>query len=182
MTDPQNLDWYLDEARTAIGAPSDRQLALALRVDTASLSAYRTKRAWPSPEVMVRLAELAKVSPEVALAQLASWRYPDVPTYTNIVELVRAVENGGPVWDQVRVTLRRGASALVLVLVFFFSNGGDGNSPALARDTVSAKTIHYATLAARNITRLLLRIKDFFTASRDTSAILNCGSVSHVPA
>ena len=70
----QTIDDYLDAARDRTGLPSDRQLALKMRIEPASLNAWRTKRSWPADHQMVNLAELAELDPDLGLVELNIWR------------------------------------------------------------------------------------------------------------
>lgn len=68
------IDEYIDEAKRVRGFRSDRELSNALGFKNNSVSHWRTKRAWPSDESMVTLAELAGMPPEQALLDLNFWR------------------------------------------------------------------------------------------------------------
>jgi len=72
-----NLTDYLDRARDRAGIPSDRRLAAALGVAPNAVVAYRRAIATPGPAVMLRLAQLAGIAPEVALLHRASWQADD---------------------------------------------------------------------------------------------------------
>jgi transcriptional regulator with XRE-family HTH domain len=68
------VDDYLDRAKDAAGINSDRALSQALGVSHGSVSQIRTKRAWPSDELMIRLADLAGMDRGQALLDLNIWR------------------------------------------------------------------------------------------------------------
>jgi len=70
----QTIDRYIDDALKASGLPSDRQLALHLKVNPTAVSWWRTKRAWPRDEMMGKLAELGGHNPDIALLELNAWR------------------------------------------------------------------------------------------------------------
>jgi len=70
----RSIDDYIDTAKQRAGLTSDRKLDLALGHTGQSVSHWRTKRAWPTDEKMVKLAELAGVDPEEALLDLSVWR------------------------------------------------------------------------------------------------------------
>lgn len=72
----KSLDDYLDLARKNGGFPSDNALSIALG-SVNLVSAWRTKRAWPSVKNMRRLAEFAGEDPELAVLELETWREPD---------------------------------------------------------------------------------------------------------
>lgn len=68
------IDQYLDAAISARGFSSDRELSRALGLSGVGVSLYRTKRSWPSDEIMVALAELAGLDVQRALLDLNTWR------------------------------------------------------------------------------------------------------------
>ena len=69
----RTLIWYLDEAKEKQGFTSDRQLNHALGATGSLVTRYRSNKMAPSPKMMVKLAELAGVPPEIALADLGYW-------------------------------------------------------------------------------------------------------------
>src|SRR3990167_10061762 len=68
------IDDYMDAARARHGLNSDRQLARQIGLSAPSVNSWRTKRAWPDDETMVRLADLAGIDLERALTDLNHWR------------------------------------------------------------------------------------------------------------
>jgi transcriptional regulator with XRE-family HTH domain len=68
---------YLDRARIHSGLGSDNKLSFVLEVSQPSVSLWRRGLAIPTPAKMVKLAQLAGVSPEVALLHRASWQADD---------------------------------------------------------------------------------------------------------
>jgi hypothetical protein len=70
----ENIDAYLDAARTRAGIASDRALSVRLGYKEQAVNAWRLKRAWPSDESMIALASLAWVEPSIALIDLNYWR------------------------------------------------------------------------------------------------------------
>lgn len=70
----RSLAWYLDTARARLGAPSDAALSRQLKFEKAAVAQYRNGRAFPSEDVMLRLARLCEISPEEALCELHVWR------------------------------------------------------------------------------------------------------------
>ena len=68
---------YMDRARAHSGITSDNRLSDALETSQQTVSTYRRGLAIPSPAKMVKLAQLAGVSPEVALLHRAAWQADD---------------------------------------------------------------------------------------------------------
>ncbi len=69
-----DLQEYLDRARSRLGISSDAKLARALSIDPTAVSAYRRNIAFPLPETMLLLAQLAEVNPAEAMLDVAAWR------------------------------------------------------------------------------------------------------------
>lgn len=92
-----DLDAYLDRARERAGIPSDRRLAIALGVSQNGLRGYRLGIATPSPEKMLKLAELAEVPPAIALLDKLSWQ-ADGPASRQVVAFLQSlIPTGGTV-------------------------------------------------------------------------------------
>lgn len=68
---------YMDRARVYSGLGSDNRLAAALEISQATISTYRRGFSIPTPAKMVKLAQLAGISPEVALLHRAAWQADD---------------------------------------------------------------------------------------------------------
>lgn len=68
------LDQLLDGARDARGLKSDAALGRALGITQQTVNNYRTGRAWPSDDVMIKLADMAGVDQNAALLDLNIWR------------------------------------------------------------------------------------------------------------
>lgn len=83
------LSEYLDRAKQAQGIRSERALSRELGVSHQSLVQWREGMATPRPETMLRLAELAGCSPEIALLDHMAWR-ADGPKSRDIVARIRA--------------------------------------------------------------------------------------------
>lgn len=97
MTEPavRTVDWYIDRALIRSGAPSDRTLGVELGLSPNSLTNYRTRRAWPSDQAMIRLAELAGIDPDVALMDLNAWRAKAEDVRDRYTNLARMLEKAG---------------------------------------------------------------------------------------
>ena len=69
-----DVNAYLDAALQRSGVGSDRQLAYRLGISQSAISSYRTGRAWPDDDVMIRIAWTATADPTRALIDLNTWR------------------------------------------------------------------------------------------------------------
>lgn len=107
------IDQIIDLARDRGGFDSDNALSYHLG-SKSMVSQWRTKRSHPTPPMMVRLAELAELDPELCLLELEAARYPEsAAIFRSIIDKLRPV-------------------AAVLVLVFTL--GGIGSTMALNYD------------------------------------------------
>ena len=70
----RNIDDYCELARSKNGLKNNAALARALGVSHNSPTGWKTRRTWPSDEVMIKLAKLAGVDPAEALLDLNIWR------------------------------------------------------------------------------------------------------------
>lgn len=97
MTEPsvRTVDWYIDRALIRSGAPSDRVLGERIGLAPNSLTNYRTKRGWPSDHVMIRLADLAGIDPDIALMDLNSWRAKEDTVRERYTRLAKMLEKVG---------------------------------------------------------------------------------------
>lgn len=88
----RQIDDYLELALTRNKIPSDNQLSKTLQVHHSSVGFWRSRRSWPSDEVMLRIADLAGIPRTVALMELNYWRSgPEVQTtYKTILEELHA--------------------------------------------------------------------------------------------
>ena len=68
------IDDYINAAREMRGFLSDNQLSKALGFKSSAVNHWRTKRAWPGDDTMIRLAEMAGIDPDLALIHLNAWR------------------------------------------------------------------------------------------------------------
>ena len=126
------IDWYIDRALDSSGAPSDRELSRRLGLAANSLNNYRMKRAWPSDEAMLRLAELAGADPDVALMDLNAWRAKGDAARDRYSRLARMLE-------------KVGASAAVAI-VAIVGIAAPTETKAEQTDRFAAETIHYQTI------------------------------------
>ena len=84
------LTEYLDLARERAGIASDNALGRALGVSSPAMVAYRRGLSSPTPERMVKLAELAGVSPELALLHRMSWQADGMVSRDVVSRMLRA--------------------------------------------------------------------------------------------
>lgn len=99
---------YIDEAKQAIGIPSDMKFGKHLGLSMSIMSAYRTGRAFPSDEIMADIAKYAGVPIEQALMDLNIARTAKNP----------AVQS---VYENMAKLLKRVAAAIMLSLLFLYS-------------------------------------------------------------
>ncbi len=85
-----SLNEYLDAAKTAQGLSSDRQLNTMLGYKSNTISFFRTGKAFPSDEVMLKIAEMGKRDQTLALLDLNCWRTSEKSRsfYAKIREMV----------------------------------------------------------------------------------------------
>ncbi|MEX2298372.1 MAG: hypothetical protein WD715_13230 [Dongiaceae bacterium] len=70
----RTIDQYLDLAKARQGIESDRQLSAALGLSGPGVCIWRTRRAWPKDEAMIRLSTLAGIDQAEGLLDLNQWR------------------------------------------------------------------------------------------------------------
>lgn len=87
-----SIDDYVDRALRKIRSNSDRKLSLRLGLSLGAVGSWRTRRALPSPETMVKLSNIAGMDPEIALLELGWWRsvsrneHEAATTYQKLIE------------------------------------------------------------------------------------------------
>ena len=111
------IDEYLDNAKDNQKLKSDRQLGALIGIKGSHVSAFRTKKAWPSDATMIRIAELAGEDQQEALLNLNIWRNLDSPV--------------GPVYSRLMDKLKA-AALLGIALFFAFATISGMSSPARA--------------------------------------------------
>lgn len=84
------IDDYMTRAKDRNGLSSDRQLSAALGISGPTTNFWKSRRTWPSDEVMVRLARLAGEDEQIALLHLSSWRTTG-QTATMYLDLARKI-------------------------------------------------------------------------------------------
>ena len=90
---PRDIQWYLEKAKEKQGVPSNAKLAYLIGITPPSLAGWNRGYTLPAPEKMVKLAELARVPAEVALADLGSWHAEkDGPAAAAYQAMIKAME------------------------------------------------------------------------------------------
>lgn len=90
----RTINEYLDLAKEKQELTSDRKLAEALDSSHGMVSNYRLGRAFPSEEIMVKIAELAGLNPVIALIELHEARNFDNPAATIYQQMKTALVSG----------------------------------------------------------------------------------------
>jgi hypothetical protein len=80
---------YLTLAKARTGASSDRKLAMLLGIAPTTLFHIQRGRNWPSDELMIRLAMLAGIEPQIALLDLCIWRTEKGLARSTYIEIAR---------------------------------------------------------------------------------------------
>ena len=106
----RSVDWYLDTIKEKHGLDSDREIGRRLGFVGTPVTLWRTKRSFPAPTTMVKLAELADVDPKEALGDLWSWSLPE-PARKHAVEMADA-------WRRVKNTAAAILVAIALSIGF----------------------------------------------------------------
>lgn len=124
----KTVDDYMDAARSRLALPSDRALSKALGVGFTAPNQWRTRRAWPADDTMVRLAELAGADPAQALLDLNQWR--------NQSPAVRSVYE--------RIAARIAATAASVIIAFGVAGYGTAKADgARVAVTVTDAVVYY---------------------------------------
>ena len=71
--EPRTIDTYINDAKRALGLKSDRELDRWLGFKGPAVSAWRTRRAWPADDTMIRVAEAGGNDPRLAVCYLHQW-------------------------------------------------------------------------------------------------------------
>jgi transcriptional regulator with XRE-family HTH domain len=70
----RTIDFYIDRAKEFSKITSNRKLGVKLGVSEGAISQFKTGRAIPSDDTMIKLAKLAHVDKDLALMELNTWR------------------------------------------------------------------------------------------------------------
>lgn len=126
-----NIDDYMDVAKKRQGFTSNRQLSATLGLNPNSASHFVTRRAWPSDEVMVKLAELAGLDPLQALIDLNLWRQQS-PQVRNIYASLSKIVSEA----------RKGTAAIIIAGSLTLISPSETKAAQI--DSVFPETINYA--------------------------------------
>ena len=80
------LENYFNLAKTKNNLNSSRKLAKTLGLSQNAVFFYEQKRAIPSDQTMLKIADLAGVKPEIALLDMNIWRNEANPEVCKIYE------------------------------------------------------------------------------------------------
>lgn len=88
-----DINWYMDKAKTCSGVKSDRKLAEMAGLAPNAAFFWKSGRALPSDETMVRICQLAQVDPVIGLLDLNIWRTTGFTqkTYVNMAKKLAQV-------------------------------------------------------------------------------------------
>ncbi len=92
------IDFYCDQAISVSELKSDRELSMRLGLNPGAVHMFRSKKSWPSPGTMVRLAQMANMHPVAALSDLNIWRERDPEArkhFLTLRELVKEARTMG---------------------------------------------------------------------------------------
>lgn len=130
----RDIDWYIDNAVKYHGLSSPRALGPALGMSPNSASNWRTRRAWPSDEVMMRLADMCMIPREEALLELCIWRTAGTPAGSVYLRLLEAAG--------------KSAAILLVALLAYAASGTPANAGTLAEQSsmIGAGNKNYATI------------------------------------
>lgn len=106
-----SIDWYLDEARARAAIPSDNALSRRLGFQNQAVNHWRLRRAWPSDDAMMALAELAGVDPAKALLDLNTWRCKSERVRDSYLALIAKISAAGILAYALSTTLPPAANA-----------------------------------------------------------------------
>lgn len=70
---------YVEKAKENSNLKNDRQVAQQINIGAPALVGFRNERSYPSQETVLKLANLAGVSPEQALIDFNLWKTKDKP-------------------------------------------------------------------------------------------------------
>lgn len=141
----RTIDDYLDAAKSRQGFKSDRELCKALGIRSASISAFRTKRAWPTDAHMIRLAHLAGWSEEEALLDVGRWRAMGTPA--------------AAVYERLLKRLVASAAALLLAVFVTPHPAGAAERDGNIVTQIAANTVYYGKKWLRLVVAISMAYK-----------------------
>jgi len=132
----QTIDDYIDAAIEKQGLKSGNELGRQLGGSANNVSQWRTRRSWPSPRTMRRLATMAEMDPEEAVLLLSIWREEDPKTRDLFMHILKTVQGAA----------KHAASILIVVGAVFM---GLNITPVQAQG-------HNANKTAQGLTNLYI--------------------------
>lgn len=150
---PKTLDDYIDLAKDRAGLTSDRDLGRRLGFTGSPISFWRTGKAAPADDTMIRLAEVAGVDPVKALIDLKVWTAQGkaVGVYREIAEKLGRIAAGIAL-----VTLAAGAS----------TQPGTGTLEDQSNLLIS-NGVYYEKSLMRLFNQIVRKLSRFIAAPRD---------------
>lgn len=137
----KTIDFYIDTARENTGATSDLKLAAMLDLKSSAISYWRTGKTFPSDDTMIKLAELADISPEQALLELSYWR---------------ADGKAQKVYKGLISRLTGAVACLVIVIVSMFSAPAFAENTSRTDNSYVNSNIYYQSIGVDTQTNLSL--------------------------
>lgn len=89
----RDINFYIKEAKTRSKSTSNRKLCAMMGIAHNSIGNWEKRNILPSDETMIKLAQVAGISPYVALIDLNAWRSNGAvkKTYEGILEKIKAI-------------------------------------------------------------------------------------------
>lgn len=89
----RTIDDYIDAVKVRHDFKSDREVGRFLEFKGAPVTFWRNRKAWPTPDNMVKLADAGGMDPDLALADLGQWssQGPAIEVYRRIAEKLAKV-------------------------------------------------------------------------------------------
>ena len=129
----RTVDDYCQAAMIRTNTKSLRQLADLLMISPTLPSQWKTRRAWPSDSVMLKLADLAGIKQEIALLELEIWRTSD---------------DARPVYEKMLQIIAKTAAAILIALGLYTLPAAESQAamtmthPSVAKTTATATDLY----------------------------------------
>lgn len=122
---------YIKKAKENSHIDSNNDVAEILNISSAAVAKFCTEKSRPSQETVLRLAKLAKISPEEALVDYNLWKTKDKP-------------NAHKVWLRISKMVQK-SSLILLLSTYPLTNCYSHNTPPHLYTDKMVSNIHYAT-------------------------------------